>query len=291
MRDIFNDISLQQAYEVNGFVKVAFLSAGEVDALISAYSDLQADHQGLKFHSTMHHDDLEYRKKVDQAIRKIVAPHVQRILKEYRVLFANYIVKEPGEQSVVGVHQDWNYLDEGKYSSMNIWCPLVDTTPQNGQLHVLKGSHNLPSPIRYTPYRMPEYAGYFDTIKAHSETLVLKAGEAVVYNSGLLHWSPPNLSDQVRPAIGFVNIPQEAQSLHYFRHAEKEDQLEVLEVAEEFYFTVKLGEFPQGYTSRGFIPYDGTTFSEADIFTLPGVRKPKENGFFKRIFSAFSKGS
>lgn len=290
MRTIFNDSAQQAEYDSNGYVVVDFLSPAEVETLQSAYDRLQADHQGLEFHSTMHHNDLDYRRNVDAAIRAVVKPHVERILKDYRVLFTNYIVKEPGPRSVVGVHQDWNYLDEGQFTSMNIWCPLVDTTAENGQLHALPGSHKLPTPIRYTPYRMPEYTPFFDAIKAHSLTLPLKAGQAVVYNSGLLHWSPPNHSDTVRPAIGFVNIPKEAQSLHYYRHPDKEDQLEVLEVDEEFYFTVKIGEFPEGYKSRGFIPYDGTSFSEKELLALPGIQKPSGGGLFKRIISAFSKG-
>ena len=76
MRQIFNDSAQQAAYEAYGYVKVDFLNAEEVQSLKDAYANLQADHQGLQFHSTMLHDDLDYRKKVDQAIRTVVKPHV-----------------------------------------------------------------------------------------------------------------------------------------------------------------------------------------------------------------------
>lgn len=45
--------------------------------------------------------------------------------------------------------------------------------------------------------------------------LPVKSGEAVIYNHRLLHYSMPNNSNKVRPAINLSMVPQNTAMIHY----------------------------------------------------------------------------
>jgi ectoine hydroxylase-related dioxygenase (phytanoyl-CoA dioxygenase family) len=43
----------------------------------------------------------------------------------------------------------------------------------------------------------------------------MKAGDAIFYHHGLLHFSPPNRTSWIRPAINLTLVPKEAECIHY----------------------------------------------------------------------------
>jgi hypothetical protein len=264
MNPVFKIPKLQAEFDENGFVKTPFLKPDQIAFLTEFYDKHGQSPNGKGFHATMQTADFDYRRKIDSAIKEAISLNVEDCLLNYRPLFANFIVKEPQSKGEVGIHQDWNYVDEEQFISVNIWCPLVDTNETNGGLKILRGSHRLQTPLRYTPYEICKWEKFNPEIREAAELIETKAGDAIIYNTKLIHFSDSNMSDKPRVAIAFVNIPINAQPLHYFK-IEGENQLELFEVDDDFFSTHLIGKRPKGYRSLGRVELDDAHFTEHDF--------------------------
>ncbi|MCB9204965.1 MAG: phytanoyl-CoA dioxygenase family protein [Flavobacteriales bacterium] len=229
-----------------GYQVISFLSEETVKN-ISAYYDLhQHAHRDRGFHSTMHQQNSDYRKKVYGFLKKKTSEITQSLFPNYEVLIANFVVKDSGMNSDVGFHADWSYVNENEYHSLNVWCPLVDTDVTNGRLNVCPGSHIDPKIYRGTPF-VPFSESQKKDYDSSAVGLNMKAGEAVVYDSSLVHFSDNNRSDKQRLAIALVMIPKGAQAIHCYRD---EKGIDIFEVDHYFFLTHEIGKRPTGKAHR-----------------------------------------
>jgi ectoine hydroxylase-related dioxygenase (phytanoyl-CoA dioxygenase family) len=82
--------------------------------------------------------NIAYKQAVFDSITEYFKPHVEKWLSDYRPIIANYIRKKV-QGGEVPLHQNWAFADEKKYTTVSIWCPLVDSTIENGTLQVVPG--------------------------------------------------------------------------------------------------------------------------------------------------------
>lgn len=249
-RPVFNNPLLESEFAEMGIVKVPLLNADEVSVLTQAYYDTKGNFEGRNFHSTMFADNADYRKKISEEISKVILPKVTSLLNAYKLLFANYIVKEVSPDTKVGIHQDWNFTSP-EHISVNIWIPLTNINETNGMFYGLKGSHKTFKNIRYTPYADGMYNNLEAYIKQHSSAYTLMAGEALIYHGALVHYSDPNLSNQVRMAVGAALIPENSPNLHYYRPRPDDNILEIYKTSEQFYHGFNFFEAPKGVEKVG----------------------------------------
>ncbi|MES2619988.1 MAG: phytanoyl-CoA dioxygenase family protein [Bacteroidota bacterium] len=242
---VFYSEALQQQFDADGIVSVPLLSNAEMLSLLNFYETTSAGTTDRKFHSTMFSSDAAYRKKIDEGIRKIVMEKINRVVNYYRILFANFIVKEPSVDTRVGIHQDWN-MTAPEITSINVWIPLVDINEQTGLFYALKGSHGTFRNIRYTPYEDNAYAELENYILDNSTSFEVKAGSALIYHGGLVHFSEPNRSNALRIAVGCAMIPEGAPNLHFYKRDKNKKHLEVYKVSEEFYHCFNFLDEPKG---------------------------------------------
>jgi hypothetical protein len=230
-------------FQTYGYVQLDFLPAVLVAELLQAYHTL---HDALPkpehgFHSTSDNLDVAARRAVDQLLREKVHPYAEQIFRNCKPLFGNFLVKEPRTSSEIGVHQDWTFVDETRYRSVTIWCPLVDTTPENGTLQVLPGSHVYTQNLR----GFPTFPGPYDEQQPLTRELMLdlpcKAGQAVVYDHATIHASNPNQTDSPRIALVWGMVPAVAQLHHYYYTGV---EYEEYAVDIEFYFHYVKGAHP-----------------------------------------------
>lgn len=196
MLPVFSDPRLQATFERDGFVTVPLYGALELEALSRLYAELHRDPQQEFFPSTFSLDP-EYRRLVDREIRAVTTSVVGGLLRDVTLRYASFIAKSPGPRGTVNVHQDMTLVDESEFSGLNIWCPLEPTTPENGALHVLPGSH------RWVPtYRGSTIPGLYDrereALRLAMTPLYLRAGEAVIFDQSIIHYSPPNGTARTR---------------------------------------------------------------------------------------------
>lgn len=242
---VFYSDAVQKQFDEAGIVRVPLLNNAEILSLLSFYETTSPGITYRKFHSTMFINDAEYRKKTDAGIRKIAQQKIDALVNHFKILFANFIVKEPSADTRVGIHQDWN-MTSPEIISINVWIPLVDITEQTGLFYALKGSHRTFRNIRYTPYEDNAYAELENYILENSSAFEVNAGEALIYHGGLVHFSEPNRSNALRIAVGCAMIPSSAPNLHYYKRDKFKNHLEVFEVNEEFYHSFNFFEEPKG---------------------------------------------
>ena len=247
MRNVLTDNLLNEQFEKDGYVIIPFLDSEEVEELKKLYFDtlpnsggnIKSDEIGAKesisYDFTFIDKNIEYKQQVYDIITQRFKNHVDSYLENYKPIIANFIRKKP-KDGEVPLHQNWAFVDERKCTSVSIWCPLVDSNEQNGTLQVVPGSHK-----RFGEFRGPmipwELNGIKDDIiKHHLKPMNLKAGEAVILDDSIVHYSALNLTDDLRLAIQLILIPEEEKSIHYHLDAERNpNKIEALEVDDDFY--------------------------------------------------------
>jgi cyclopropane fatty-acyl-phospholipid synthase-like methyltransferase len=222
--------------QVQGFTITDVLPAAVTDELLAVFERLHIErYNSGRFTTTMAIPDAVHRAEADNLIKQYIAPYAKGLLPEYRILFANFLHKPSGEpDSKVGIHRDWTYVDETECQSYNLWIPLVDINEETGLFYALPGSHLIDHGLRATPF-LNELDRFSAQIQKLAIPLKLKAGQGLLYHSGLIHFTDPNLSKIGRTAVGMVLIPTEAQALH-FERTDKPAVFNKYETDESFYY-------------------------------------------------------
>ena len=137
------------------------------------------------------------KQATDDEIKRIGGRTMSNVLVDYKVVCGSFIVKTPGPESVMGVHQDMTLVDETEFTGINIWCPLVDLTDANGVLKLIPKSHRI-SPT-YRGSSIPNiYDNVHEGILTKATSVYLKSGQAIAFDQSIIHCSPPNVSDHKR---------------------------------------------------------------------------------------------
>jgi hypothetical protein len=196
MLPVFADAKHQSDFEKNGFIILPFYNEAEIKELEELYYRLHPNNENGFFPSTFSKDKT-YRYEADREIRRIGARSINYYCIGIKVMCGSFIVKNPGPDSGMCVHQDMSLVDESRYTGINIWVPLVDLTVENGTLFVIPGSHRvLPT---YRGSSIPEFfAPVMDAMTDYLQPIIIKAGEAVFFDQSIIHFSPPNYSDKIR---------------------------------------------------------------------------------------------
>ena len=121
-KDIFNNPGLQNQFRQEGYVIVPLLNAGEITHLAEIYSSQESNSQvHLPFYTSIWSDNVLYKESVDAALKKILVAALEKYLLDCKPVFANFMVKQTGDNSHLIPHQDWSFVDETKYDSVTVW--------------------------------------------------------------------------------------------------------------------------------------------------------------------------
>jgi len=300
MRAVFNDAELEKKFQKDGYVRVPFISKEEVDALLKQFFDTLPDSGGqitsaetgvensnlITYDFTFIDKNPEYKRKVFNAITQYFRPHMEKLLADYKPIIANYIRKQ-SDTGEVPLHQNWAFADERKCSTVSIWCPLVDSTTENGTLQIVPGSHK-----RFGEFRGPMVPWELDGIKhdiidQYLVPMETKAGDCVVLDDSVVHYSAINKTNDLRLAIQLICIPAEMPSIHYHMNGEVVD---VLEADVEFYMQFNPWKKPDGLQKVKTVPFEPKNIDVKEFQRrLDAPRFDREQvGFISKIKKVFS---
>jgi len=253
---IFFDPQRRQDWLTQGYSRVPVLSRNEAAQLldellaIRSRAELEASDHCQKrpgCHSSFDDPNPEYRRRIFDIVRDTFMPRLATVIDDYRMTLGGIFVKTPGSAEVP-LHSDWTFTTDPDQVTLNVWCPLVDVDDSNSGLRLVAGSHRLFEHIG-APGVAPYFAGYEQELKERSALMDLRAGEAVIFDSNLLHWSRPNLSDDIRPAIAFICVPARATPAMYRKHKDGR-RFEVFDMSNGGFFAQTSDELFEG-TIRG----------------------------------------
>jgi len=260
MMRVFRDENHQNDFEKNGFVILPFYTQEEIEQLRLLYQKLHpVDEKGM-FPSTFS-QDKHYRHAADTEIKKVGSRSIEKYLMDIKVVFGAFIAKSPGPESGMCVHQDMSLVDESKFTGINIWVPLVDLTVENGALFVLPGSHRL-----FPTYRASSIPEFFspimDDMLDFLQPVLVKAGNAVIFDQSIIHYSPPNYTNQTRVVTNTYFTHKDAVYRTYYWNKETlGGKVEAFDQDDNFMtdfeqFGENIRDRPKVGKSMGLIDYD-----------------------------------
>ncbi len=276
MKRVFRDEKIQNDFEKNGFVILPFYTPDEIKALEQLYYRLHPQDEKGFFPSTFS-KDKNYRYEADAEIKRIGNRSIEHYCTDIKVVCGSFIVKSPGPESGMCVHQDMSLVDESRFTGINIWVPLVDLTVENGALFVLPGSHRI-----FPTYRgssIPEFfSPVMDDMIDYLQPVLIKAGEAVFFDQSIIHFSPPNYSDKIRIVTNtyFTHKDTEYRTYYWNKEEHGEDKLEAF--AQDDDFMTNFEQFGDNIRDR---PKVGKSLGLVD-YNFPAIDKTFLDARFQR---------
>lgn len=160
--------------------------------------------------------DPVLRAEVSARCADLALPALRPLFVDGTALYGSALqIKPPSERSELNCHQDSSLVDERRWLGVYAWIALDDTNSDNGALHVLPGSHRFGN-LQRTLNIPWQLAPFGDVMAEHSVELTCPAGTIVLFDSALVHSSPPNRSDETRLAVNAFAASPEAPMLHFF---------------------------------------------------------------------------
>ena len=279
MRQIFLDDSLQTRFIDKGYVQVPMLKAEEVAHILASLATLRPEDNfaptgdsdfGRTYHCSFLDSSLDYKKQTHELIKGIFAPHIDQYLKGYEVLNCNFYVKPPGTGEFV-IHQNWPAIADLNDTTVTVWCPLLDVVAENGTLQFVEGSHKILPHVEG-----PACPGFFDKFRKELIEKYLKpnpmsAGEALIFDDGLIHWSANNSSARARVAIQILCKPIDVPPVYFFLDPAHPERFELIEVDSDFFINTSVGEMlvrQPHWKSLGFVPNKNRFITEGEFVDL-----------------------
>jgi len=223
MRSVLHDPVLEEELLDVGYVTVPMLDADEVAAFGAALDALRPDDKfspdgagplPTTYHCTFLDSNVEYKRLAQKMIEELFEPKLSELLVDYRILTGNFYVKAPGKGRFQ-IHQNWPTTEDLSVTTLTVWCPLDDTDVANGALRVVPGSHKL-LPDVATAQSAPFFAEFEQAlVERHLVPVPLRAGEALVFDDSLVHWSGDNCSAAPRRAVQIETLPAEVPPVIY----------------------------------------------------------------------------
>lgn len=297
MKGMFYDSELQKQFDKDGYVVIDLLTPEQVQSFIQMYFDNESKRGGNKedydikfekpkemtYEFTFTDSSVDYKKKVYREVSEIFKPLIDKYLVDYQPIIANFIHKT-SYKGEVPMHQNWAFVDEWKYSSVSIWCPLVDSNIDNGALQVVPGSHKRFAPARgpLIPWELEHLKD--EIIKNDMVPMSIKAGQAVILDDSIIHYSAPNMTEGLRLAIQLIMIPPNVPSLHYHMTEENgKKKINVYEVDQEFYMQFHPWMKPKGQKLVDSFPYKKVEIDYPKYKKMMKRKAVHERGFFELL--------
>ncbi|MCC6447860.1 MAG: phytanoyl-CoA dioxygenase family protein [Chitinophagaceae bacterium] len=282
INSIFKDANYQQEFDKYGYVKIPLLSKSDIEKLSSLFHLYHPTVEKNSFSASSFLQDKNLKLKIRDELFRIYQPYFENIFCDYTYFGSSFLYKTKGKDSSVSPHQDWTIVDEKKYVALNIWTPLTNTNSKNGTLYVVPKSQAQEMFVLRAPTIPFYFLQYFDAVLKCGIPMNANAGEAVILNQSLIHYSTPNLSDEIRIAITSGVKSKGAPML--FHHKNKNDEIIRYEMPEDF-----LLDFDD-FLSDIYQPPSKGINGKVILYTTPSISKSQFlQKFGKERFSLWNK--
>lgn len=219
---IFKDKDLQKEFDEQGYVKVSLLDCNDIDTLTRMFYQFHSNIQANSFGASSFIQNKSEKIIIRDTLFPIFSPYFEKLFINYSYFGSSYLYKTKGKDSQLAPHQDWSIVDEKKFVAINIWTPLIDTNENNGTLYVLPKSQSQKHFTLRAPTIPFNFQNKIDKVIKNSIATNAKAGEAVILNQSLIHFSSPNLIDEVRIAITSGIKSKGAPMLFHYKNGSKD---------------------------------------------------------------------
>jgi non-haem Fe2+, alpha-ketoglutarate-dependent halogenase len=198
-------------YEQDGFLSpIPILSRKELDHYVSRLEERipailgdPDENKRMQYKTHMLYtwiDDLVRHPAILDSVESLLGPDIL-------VWNSGFLIKPPRDPSFVSWHQDATYWGLEPPEIVNAWLALSNSTPENGCVRCLPGTHRLAQVPHRDTFGKNNMLSRGQAIQlaikdGEAVFLQLKAGEMSLHHPLTIHGSQPNRSDIYR--IGFI---------------------------------------------------------------------------------------
>jgi hypothetical protein len=281
VKRLFADLELQKQFLSTGYIQTPMLSNLEINYLLDEVNKLcpednfnphLKENYYITYHCTSLDKNFDYRKKAFNLIKNVFEPYLKHFMPEFEILSCNFFIKPP-YTGMLRIHQNWPVLDLDD-TSVTLWCPLQDVDAHNGTLHLVPGSHKILPHIESIEATVgfPYFKDFEDAlVEKYLQPMTLKAGECLIFDESLIHWTPANNSSKPRIAVQITAFPKDKTPVLYLSDKDHPDRFEKFEISPDFYLTEVLNEQAirqRPRKSLGFVENKNRSISEEEFIQL-----------------------
>jgi ectoine hydroxylase-related dioxygenase (phytanoyl-CoA dioxygenase family) len=250
MRRLLRDEASHERLEDRGWTPLPPLASSVVDEVRRLAVELQsslvrhAKSSDVGFDELWGSSDDGLRRSAQAQIAAALTTFLDATFEDFRPILYNLFVKRRrSDRSSVRYHQDFALIDErGGDCALQLWIPLVDTTPENGAMVVVERSHLDADWMRPHDSRHPlRDASLFD-LPPGAVSLPRRTGHGIAFTNRTAHGSPPNRSADDRYAIGCILVPRDVPLVHIARRPN--GATEIWSLSDEDMQSLQPGRFP-----------------------------------------------
>lgn len=289
-RRIFTDDIRESEFRENGYTIISINDNRLLDGLTEIYNNnLLTDTDGLQL--SLKSKSLEQKICIHNNTTNLLADFFVHNFLDLKTFASGFITKTPGVVNVAGLHRDPSFTDEKHAYTLLFWCPLTDTDETNGAIGVIPESNKIFNGYKGMVYGKFDFAPEEKLIeKKYGKILRLNRGEAVVFDTALLHFSGQNITPYERVVFSCFLIPKEVTPVCYHYNNSK-DTIDCYKICNEEIFLnyyqdlVTKDELPFGFVkSERFSEPIKIGLSEFEHVLKEYKReKSKEHTTFKKI--------
>lgn len=269
------DPDRQAEFERVGYLTLTTLDGAVVDRLRAIYDELFPEALS-GFIPTYAVATPDVKAKANELVQAVLVPELEPLFDRHKPFNSSFLMKYPGDDSALPLHQDTCYVDERVFRSAVAWVALDDADDDldNGPLQVIPGSHRFDRLPRGTQTWWP-----YDEVTGFAQehcvvSLPVRRGDVLVMDNALIHCSFPNRSDAPRLAVAISMAPREAGLIHAVGH--QDATVSIHDVDEQFFvehspYTLQATGLPETYPRREVRPIDFRQLTPADLAELCGL--------------------
>lgn len=244
MIPVFRSPEHEKFFRKNGYVLIDLIPQETIEKIKAAFAELKPDdnfsptpgvYTSQTYHCTFLDTNIEYKKQVNRLFTECLMPFVNTVLNDFKMLNGSFYVKPVGKGHLE-IHENWCHLLDLSETTVTAWFPIIDVNKTNGTIHIIPGSHKLVPSIATLNGVTYFHDFEEELVRDYFEPVEMKPGECIIFDDTLLHYSPDNFSQEVRPAIQIELLPARLQPIMYQVNEQKHPgELEVFEVAPDFF--------------------------------------------------------
>jgi hypothetical protein len=202
-------------YDRDGIVfPLSVLTAAEVQRFRDACDRLENELGGRPRTIEVRQMHLHFRWAFDLATHPRVLDAVETLLGPNLLIWSTELfAKHPGDGISVGWHRDEDYTGFDPALSTTAWIALAPSTPENGCLQVILGSHRTCAPaVDCAAAELNPARPSLSTDP--SASVALKPGEMSLHDGRLLHGSAANTCGEKRIGFAVRFVTPEAKAIN-----------------------------------------------------------------------------
>jgi non-haem Fe2+, alpha-ketoglutarate-dependent halogenase len=210
---MLTEAAVRQYQDQGYYAPIRVMPAEEAGALRRALEDFEAG-AGQQLAGKLRHkshllftwlNDLVRHPRILDAVEDVIGPDIL-------CWGSSFFIKEPRNPAFVSWHQDSTYWGLDPADIITAWVAFSDSTPANGAMRVIPGTHKLDQIPHQDTFRAENLLSrgqeiMVDVDDSKAAMLELGAGEMSLHHVRLIHGSDPNPSDQRRIGFAIRYIP------------------------------------------------------------------------------------